>query len=494
MEHGGRKRKAETMVKAELAEEDFCKKRCPPRADVSSSAADAGASAPASFPMAAGGSEQSQRFTRIKNAVERECWPCEKAPDTPIALFANDLEDNVIANATRNVISLTVNRVFLSLEHNNDERSATAFILAAAKASIWTQWVKEKKWTLGAAMRMPHGRLGRIDETRFKKVRVPCQPQRDARVSDRFKCDMRKIENFSTVAEFQAGLRSAACDLKTMHGRSLPETFAQAEHERILEIATGVIFTSAISDRSGEWLAASTKKTRRASNYQSQMITLSLRNTRTAGAANFWSRSTCSLQRPRCRGSFWNVRGLSRSCSAGTQTSCHRMYLNAERTTTTSQLLRKFFETTAPVDNAQPMKKVFANDLNHVHILAGRCTISKIAKPWLTKPRFCTVCLPSFVKWGEEPIEQAQWQSPSQSDNADMLQFVGVCDASEVVASVSDSESAIDDMSETFGEVAEAGDSAASGSVDAAATASLGQLVLLRRGLRLWRPARPRNL
>ena len=170
---------------------------------------------------------------------------------------------------------LGVDRVLWCLERNFDEGSLVALVLEAAKLRIWIElftsklWAKEKQWTLDVALGMSHllrhfrdeaafddnvevrGKQTMIDNTCFKKVRTVCQPHKDPREAERFKRDQKKLANFSTVPEFQAGLRASMSDLQELHQKQGDLT--QAEHQRKLAIATGVIFTHAIADRSGDW-------------------------------------------------------------------------------------------------------------------------------------------------------------------------------------------------------------------------------------------------
>ena len=96
--------------------------------------------------------------------------------------------------------------------------------------------------------------LTTIDNTCFKKVRTACQPHKDQREAGRFKRDQEKLANFSTVPEFQAGLRASMSELQQLHQKQGDLT--QAEHERMLAFAIGVIFTHAVADRSIRRLSA----------------------------------------------------------------------------------------------------------------------------------------------------------------------------------------------------------------------------------------------
>ena len=94
-------------------------------------------------------------------------------------------------------------------------------------------------------------KLTMIDNTWFKKVPKACQPHKEQREAERFKRDRKKLANFSTVPEFQAGLRASMSDLQELHQKQ--GDFTQTEHERMLAIASGVMITHDIADRSGDW-------------------------------------------------------------------------------------------------------------------------------------------------------------------------------------------------------------------------------------------------
>ena len=105
--------------------------------------------------------------------------------------------------------------------------------MEVAKLRIWIElftsklWAKEKQWTLDVALGMSHllrhfrdeaafddnvelrAKHTMIDNACFKKVRTACQPHKDQREAERFKRDQKKLANFSTVPEFQAGLRAS---------------------------------------------------------------------------------------------------------------------------------------------------------------------------------------------------------------------------------------------------------------------------------------------
>ena len=93
-------------------------------------------------------------------------------------------------------------------------------------------------------------KLTMIDNTCFKKVPTACQPHKEQREAERFKRDQKKLANFSTVPEFQAGLRASMSELQPLHQKQ--SDFTQAEHERMLAIASGVMITHDIADRSGD--------------------------------------------------------------------------------------------------------------------------------------------------------------------------------------------------------------------------------------------------
>ena len=211
-------------------------------------------------------------FISKRNAdCEREEWPFGRAPEVNIPGFADYIEQHVVAKSSRRFVRLGVDRALWCLDHNFNESSLVALVLDAAKLRIWTRlfssklWAKEMQWTLDAALGMSHlichsrdktafddnaelrAKLTMIDDTCFKKVRKACQPHKDQREAERFKRDQNKLANFSTVPEFQAGLRASMSDFRPLHQKQ--EAFTQAEHERMLAVATGVNFIHAIADR-----------------------------------------------------------------------------------------------------------------------------------------------------------------------------------------------------------------------------------------------------
>ena len=185
--------------------------------------------------------EENTLISKRNADVEREEWPFGRAPEANIAGFSEYSEEHVIAKSSRRLVRLGVDRVLWCLEHNFDEGSLVALVLEAAKLRIWTKlftsklWAKEKQWTLDVALGMSHllrhfrdeaafddnvelrAKLTMTDNACFKKVRTVCQPHKDPREAERFKRDQKKLANFSTVPEFQAGLRASVSYLQQSH-------------------------------------------------------------------------------------------------------------------------------------------------------------------------------------------------------------------------------------------------------------------------------------
>ena len=416
------------------------------------------------------GADGPTRFVRLRDVVhsfdsnrcdgvEREDWPHGKVDRADIPGLDAYLEGNVHSAASRNQCRLAIDRVFWCLEHDYAPNAVTELVLDAAKGRVWTQmfatklWAKEKQWTTTAALSMSHllaflqseaglddneklhARLDMVNKECFVKVRAACHPYRTVREGERFKRDQRKIENFCSVHEMQCGLRRAMWDLKVLDAKE--GDWTQLDHEHMLAIVTGVIFTGAIGDRAGDWEQLSR------SDVQDR---IQRRDPTTGEPQEPDDFLVCDKHKNRKRGKFFIAKYLSpahvtvllivlkrarrplanqlllqgwdtehRYSAQTYMKAYHRRYLPKTRTTVTTQLMRKFFETNVPTDNKQLVKKVLANALNHGQQLASKVYNLKGCRAMAQEAKLLYLAVfTRFVEWGEEPQKELTWYDSSE--------------------------------------------------------------------------------